>query len=561
MRILAIVHMYPPAHGAGAEWMLHTILRRMVELGHHVAVACLHAEEYTLDGVHVRLLGDTSGDAALVADHDLVFTHLDLTKRAVAAARRARRPIVHLVHNDSQLRHFGVRPDPGTLAVFNSQWLAGAYDWWSGESVVCRPHVRVADYRTDPGEYVTLLNLSPAKGAHVFYDMARHLPDHRFLGVLGVYGQQVTRPQSRNMTFQRNTPNVRDDVYARTRVLLMPSSYESWGRVAIEAACSGIPTVAAPTPGLLESLNEAGIYAERGARKAWVEAVRCLDDPDEYRYHSELVRARAVELEAQTGADIDALVARCEALVADHPPPRSRPGPLRVAVLVPLDDDTDGKRACVWAHLADRWAAEHPTWRIVTGRAPAGRWSKGGAFAEARSAAGDVDVIVATDADVFCDPAALREAVDLVASGEAAWTVPYSRVVRYSQGSTADILNGSTPRSHAYERPPYPGQPGGGIVVVTAQDWDRVGGIDPRFVGWGGEDIALGLALDTLVGEHRRLPGTLAHLFHPHQVGAMSPRPAQQDSARLLAQYRRAAGDVAAMRALVAEAGSVVAGS
>ena len=47
------------------------------------------------------------------------------------------------------------------------------------------------------------------------------------------------------------------------RRVLEDAVQAKYGMVAIEAACSGIPTIAAPTPGLLESLSWAGTFVPR----------------------------------------------------------------------------------------------------------------------------------------------------------------------------------------------------------------------------------------------------------------------------------------------------------
>ena len=78
----------------------------------------------------------------------------------------------------------------------------------------------------------------------------------------------------------------------------MPSEYESFGRTAIEAAASGIPTVAAPTPGLKESLGDAGIFCDLRNTDAWVKAIKDLmEDKDYYKERSQAAKKRAKELE------------------------------------------------------------------------------------------------------------------------------------------------------------------------------------------------------------------------------------------------------------------------
>jgi glycosyltransferase involved in cell wall biosynthesis len=74
------------------------------------------------------------------------------------------------------------------------------------------------------------------------------MPRQGFLFVVGAYGRQV-RPRLANVQVIPPVAwdRMREAVYARTRVLLMPSEYESYGRCGVEAAHAGVPTIAHPT--------------------------------------------------------------------------------------------------------------------------------------------------------------------------------------------------------------------------------------------------------------------------------------------------------------------------
>ncbi len=100
---------------------------------------------------------------------------------------------------------------------------------------------------------------------------------------------------------------MRDEVYARTRILLVPSEYESWGRVGVEAFAAGIPVIAHPTPGLTESLGTAGIFANRRDIDAWEQAINGLLKPRAYTAASKKAKARAAELDPT--ADLERWVA------------------------------------------------------------------------------------------------------------------------------------------------------------------------------------------------------------------------------------------------------------
>lgn len=327
MRILALVHKYPPVHNAGAEVMLHAMLVDLARRGHECLVTYPKAKAEDLDGIPIR--STPPGDTPLVEAArraDVVITHLDVTPRAMRIAAAAKRPLVHLVHNDAQLTHHGVTGDRAALVVFNSQWIADRYKAWPGATIIVRPPVTVADYELAGGLYqgqdITLINLTQAKGAPTFYALAEAMPERTFLGVRGAYGTQVER-RRRNVEFLRHVPAsaMRAEVYARTRILLVPSSYESWGRVAIEASAAGIPVIAHPTPGLLESLGPNGLFATHGRPGEWAKIIDRLDDPVFYTERAAAGIERARELEKLTDRDLDHFALRLEAITSAYARP------------------------------------------------------------------------------------------------------------------------------------------------------------------------------------------------------------------------------------------------
>jgi len=79
-------------------------------------------------------------------------------------------------------------------------------------------------------------------------------------------------------------------------LLIMPSTYESWGRTATEAMCSGIPVICTETGGLSENCGSAGVYVERTA-EAYALAIEKLDNQKLYLRKSEAAWKRSIELD------------------------------------------------------------------------------------------------------------------------------------------------------------------------------------------------------------------------------------------------------------------------
>lgn len=222
----------------------------------------------------------------------------------------------------------------------------------------------------------------------------------------------------------------------------------------------------------------------------------------------------------------------------------------RATVIVPWADDGQPERAAALAFVLGRWRHAHPRWPLVVTESSAEPWVKAAAVMPAVMAARPGPLIVA-DADVWCDDVT----VAVAALGEAAWAVPHRYVRRLNAEATAAVYGGASFEAlgaDSLAERAYIGMPGGGLVVA---DRDALVSVpfDPRFVGWGGEDCAIGLALHTLAGEAWLGTAPLWHLWHAPQLRP-ERRYGNAANEALRLRYRRAMGNRAEMATLIDEA-------
>lgn len=142
------------------------------------------------------------------------------------------------------------------------------------------------------GDCITLVNANQNKGVHVFLELARRMPARKFLGVIPYYGELRLPPSPSNVEWVPFNDDIRT-ILKRTRILLVPSYYESFGRIAVEAMVNGIPVLySKPNPnsiypggsteGLDEWIRPIGIPCEREVSDEWIRAIESLDDADAY---------------------------------------------------------------------------------------------------------------------------------------------------------------------------------------------------------------------------------------------------------------------------------------
>lgn len=174
-----------------------------------------------------------------------------------------------------------------------------------------------------------------------------------------------------------------------------------------------------------------------------------------------------------------------------------------------------------------------------------GPWSKARAVNEAlkRSTA---DVIVVHDGDSWS--AATIEAIAAVESG-IDWAVPFREVRRLTPEGTEAVLGGH-PFHSAKVMKKHRMVPGGGITVLQREVYDEIP-LDERFVGWGYEDEAWGIALNCIASRPHIVGMNLYHLWHPP---ADKRTESKKNSLYWRNCYMKARRKPDAMRALLAEA-------
>lgn len=324
MRILASIHLFYPRHCCGSESMLLSMFKYLIGKGHHCRVI-LHqysGQIYTYEGVEVF---PANGRIDAYQWADVIVTHLDYTQFTIAMGMTAKRPVVSIVHNDIHYSciESGVRSQ---YVIYNSNWIKDnlKYKW---PSIVMHPPCDIKYYNVndnpEENEYITLISLNERKGGYILHKIAAAMPDKKFMGVVGSYDNpgpmKLIQPQIiamlqdlPNVTVIDNSPDILS-VYRKTRLLIMPSDYETWGRTATEAMANGIPVICTPTTGLKENCSYAGTYVgeliedpqpgwaqvKTGTLDQWISAIRSLDDKQVYHKKSLACRQRAAELDPE----------------------------------------------------------------------------------------------------------------------------------------------------------------------------------------------------------------------------------------------------------------------
>lgn len=215
-----------------------------------------------------------------------------------------------------------------------------------------------------------------------------------------------------------------------------------------------------------------------------------------------------------------------------------------VSVLIPYHEDS-AQRAKLLDHVLKWWRQHMPAeWEVIIGGCDSEEWCKAEAYADAlRGATGQY--LIFADADVMTPGAPV--AVQALRDGWP-WARSHDLVVRLNSQTTEELIHNSPAVSWSaktfaesplcWEDWPYEQRAAGAGVAVQRDVYENVPH-DPRFLGWGCEDEAWGIALQVMYGQEAKVRGMpCIHLWHPPQPKEL--RNGALKSQVLLAQYRAA---------------------
>lgn len=302
MNVVFFVHAWAGTHNSGAEWTVQHYAKFLHQKGCSIEVILPENQIYP-DNEKFSFIkfitGYYSNEFFLaLSNADVVFTHLDNTGVAINWARHFKKHLIFLSHNDHDYRI--VRARQANISVVynnkaNEKNVGGGP--YPNPSIVCKPPIFPDDvkYNRKHGQNVTLINCNENKGGKILIELAKRLPKIKFLGVLGSYGEQIIDDTYKNLKYVPQTPDIHL-IYGKSNIVLMPSDYESYGRVALEAAINRLPVICTPTDGLKECLGAAGLYFDREDIDGMAKKIEeLMTDEILYDFHQNIMRNLAEE--------------------------------------------------------------------------------------------------------------------------------------------------------------------------------------------------------------------------------------------------------------------------
>jgi len=321
MITVAISHGYPPLWNMGGEVSLHRTMKAID--GDKFALTNTH-EPYTFENVVVQQINtpdvlNIRSNPRPIAEQlkklgaKVVIGQNELSLAAVRAARIVGAVSIVNIHTPPKYgRNLADAMRIADYAIYNTQ--VAATEWGEPDALVIHPPISpLPEKVSSSGDAYTLLSSLRNKGVEVVLDLAEMYPDKRFIIVRSpaerTHGIKDLEERAAKLPNVELHPRVSpEEVYKyfqQTRILLVPSKYETYGMSAIEAAGYGIPCVHVDTPHVREGIGEGAILVPPQDLQETAKGIDLIEK--DYETYSAKARARAEYLDARQTEELQKL--------------------------------------------------------------------------------------------------------------------------------------------------------------------------------------------------------------------------------------------------------------
>ena len=319
MTVVALTHGYPPFWNMGGEVSLH---RTLSALDNRKVVFTKTDEEYSFEGVEVKKI-DTPDVLNIKANPMPIAKQLlEVNAKVVIGQNELSLPAVYAAQAAGAISVVNVHTPPrfggnireavaySNYAIYNTQ--TAATQWGEPDALVIHPPInKISTDTSTNGDAYTLLSSLMNKGVQVVLDLAKLYPDKRFIIVRSpaepTHGIKNLEEQAAKLPNVELHPRVSpEDVHKylkQTRILLVPSMYETYGMSAIEAAGFGIPSIHVDTPHVREGIGDAAVLIKPLNLNEASKGISLIED--EYQRYSNNARARAEWIHARQERELD----------------------------------------------------------------------------------------------------------------------------------------------------------------------------------------------------------------------------------------------------------------
>ncbi|MEM9547524.1 MAG: glycosyltransferase [Bacteroidota bacterium] len=205
-------------------------------------------------------------------------------KKAYHYAELLKVPLLVFVRGSGQYEYCiqeNIKPDY-VLFCSSHEYFKVKQKYPSIKGIVSHPLI-AAPKNTIPSKktFITLIGNNKIKGIDIFLKIAKKLPEEKFMFV----GDSIENEVLPENVVRHEITSAIDTIYTQTKLLLVPSINESYGRIVVEAAYHDIVTIATDCPGIREAsgFSNAIYISDRNDIGLWVERIKTvLNNSGEY---------------------------------------------------------------------------------------------------------------------------------------------------------------------------------------------------------------------------------------------------------------------------------------